>query len=109
MKQEGVTGYTVYSYKCKYDKETDKLISKEYEATSNYVKKDKIVIVVLPEETEPTTPPTVPPTTPPTDPAPTDPAPTDPAPTTPPPADTPTEPDADTISNPDPTEGGENP
>ena len=104
VKQEGVTGYTVYSYKCKYDKETDKLISKEYEATSNYVKKDKIVIVVLPEETEPTTPPTVPPTTPPTDPAP-----TDPAPTTPPPADTPTEPDADTISNPDPTEGGENP
>ena len=106
VKQEGVTGYTVYSYKCKYDKETDKLISKEYEATSNYVKKDKIVIVVLPEETEP---PTTPPTTPPTDPAPTDPAPTEPAPTTPPPADTPTEPDADTISNPDPTEGGENP
>ena len=107
VKQEGVTGYTVYTYKCKYDKETNELISKDYEATSNYVKKDTIVISVLPEETEPpTTPPTTPPTEPePTDPAPTDPAPTDPAPTDPPP----TEPDADTISDPDPTQGGENP
>ena len=63
VKQQGVTGYTVYSYKCKYDKETDKLISREYEATSNYVKKDKIVIVVIPDETEP--PATEAPTTPP--------------------------------------------
>ena len=72
VKQQPSTGFTVYSYKCKYDKETDKLISRDYEATSNYVKKDKIVIVVLPEPTEPpatdapTEPPvTTPPTTPP--------------------------------------------
>ena len=80
VKQQGVTGYTVYSYKCKYDKETDELISREYEATSNYVKKDKIVIVVIPDETEPPTteaptepPVTEAPTTPPTTPPPTDP------------------------------------
>ena len=89
VKQEGVTGYTVYSYKCKYDKETNKLISREYEATSNYVKKDKIVIVVLPEETEP---PTEAPTEPPVTEAPTTPPPTPP--TTPPE----TEPDPDGIS-----------
>ena len=45
--EKGVTGYTVYSYKCKYDKTTDKLISREYEATSNYVKKDQIVVKVI--------------------------------------------------------------
>ncbi len=72
VKEKGVTGYTVYTYKCKYDKETNKLISRDYEATSNYVKKDKIVIVVLKDETEPpketedTTPP--PSTNSPTDP-----------------------------------------
>ena len=65
VKQEGVTGYTVYSYKCKYDKETGKLISRDYEATSSYVKKDKIVIVVIPDPTEPpaTEAPTEPPAT----------------------------------------------
>ena len=89
VKQEGVTGYTVYSYKCKYDKETNKLISREYEATSNYVKKDKIVIVVLPEETEP---PTEAPTEPPVTEAPTTP------PTTPPTPPPETEPDPDGIS-----------
>ena len=79
VKQQPVTGYTVYSYKCKYDKETNELISREYEATSNYVKKDKIVIVVIPDATEPpateapATPPTTPATPPETDPAPTDP------------------------------------
>ena len=85
VKQEGVKGYTVYSYKCKYDKQTNELISREYEATSNYVKKDKIIIVVIPDETEPpeTEAPTEPPatdapTTPPTTPPETDPAPTEP-------------------------------
>jgi hypothetical protein len=83
VKQQPITGYTVYSYKCKYDKETDKLISRDYEATSNYVKKDKIIIVVIPDATEPpaTEAPTVPPAVP-TDPpvVPTDPpvVPTDP-------------------------------
>jgi hypothetical protein len=95
VKQQPTTGYTVYSYKCKYDKETDKLISRDYEATSSYVKKDKIVIVVIPEATEPpaTEAPTTPPTTPPT----TDPPATQP-PATDPPAPTPTEPDPDGIS-----------
>ena len=86
--QEGVTGYTVYTYKCKYDKQTDKLISREYEATSNYVKKDKIVIVVIPDATEP-----------PTTEAPTQPPVTE-APTTPPTTPPETEPDPDGISEP---------
>ncbi len=102
VKQQPVTGYTVYSYKCKYDKETDELISRDYEATSNYVKKDKIVIVVVPEETEPpateepTVPPTEEPTTlPPTDPPVTEPPATDPPVTEPPATEPPaTEPPA---------------
>lgn len=87
VKQQGVTGYTVYSYKCKYDKETDELISREYEATSNYVKKDKIVIVVIPDETEPPTEkPTEPPVTEPpaTQPPATEPPATEPPATNPP-------------------------
>ena len=97
VKQQPSTGYTVYSYKCKYDKETNQLISRDYEATSNYVKKDKIIIVVIPDETEPPT--TEAPTTPPTTETPTTPPETDPTPTTPPETDpAPTEPDADGIS-----------
>ena len=98
--QQGITGYTVYSYKCKYDKETGKLISRDYEATSNYVCKDKIVVKIIAEPTDPTTPPTEPPaTTPPTtDPPATDPPATTPPATDPPPQDPPaTEPDSDTI------------
>ncbi len=60
--QTGVTGYTVYSYKCKYDKQTNSLISREYEATSNYVKRDKIVIVLI-DDTPTTTEAPVPETT----------------------------------------------
>lgn len=92
VKQQPITGYTVYSYKCKYDKETDELISRDYEATSNYVKKDKIVIVVTPEPTEPpaTQAPTTPPTTPPATEAPT-PPPTDPPATNPPAAESDTD------------------
>ena len=87
VKQQGSTGYTVYSYKCKYDKETNELISRDYEATSNYVKKDKIVIVVIAEETTP----------------PTTEAPTDPPATQPPETDPPvTEPDTDGISETNP-------
>ena len=103
VKQQPITGYTVYSYKCKYDKETDELISRDYEATSNYVKKDKIVIKVTKAPTEPTV--TEPPTTqPPTEPAVTEPPTTQPPAATEPPAtDAPpaepevTEPDSDTI------------
>ena len=95
VKQQPVTGYTVYSYKCKYDKETDKLISKDYEATSNYVKKDKIVIVVIPDETEP-----------PATEAPTDPPASNPPSTPPETNPLPTDPDTDGISE---TEGEETP
>ena len=103
VKQQPITGYTVYSYKCKYDKETDELISRDYEATSNYAKKDKIVIKVTKAPTEPTV--TEPPTTqPPTEPAVTEPPTTQPPAATEPPAtDAPpaepevTEPDSDGI------------
>ena len=120
VKQQGVTGYTVYSYKCKYDKETDELISRDYEATSNYVKKDKIVIVVESEETDPpateapTTPPTEEPTTPPATEAPaTEPPATQPPATEPPATEAPateppmTEPDPDTISDTQPDSDSE--
>ena len=114
VKQQPVTGYTVYSYKCKYDKETDALISRDYEATSNYVKKDKIVVVITADATEPpaTEAPTDPPATQPpaTDPPATQPPATDPPATQPPATDPPappatdapvtpvTEPDAEGIS-----------
>ena len=84
------TGYTVQTYKCKYDKETDELISREKEAYSNYSKRDKVVYKIKDkvEETKPTEPK-------PTEPAPTDPKPTEPVPETTEPAPTepaPTEP-----------------
>lgn len=53
------TGYTVQSYKCKYDKQTDALISREKEAYSVYSKRDKVVYKVIketPKETTPTEP-----------------------------------------------------
>ena len=91
------TGYTVQTYKLKYSKETDELISREKEAYSAYSKSDKVVYKVITDETtEPTDPtPTEPkPTEPkPTEPAPTEPKPTEPAPTEPKPTEpAPTEP-----------------
>ena len=68
------TGYTADTYKYKYSKATDELISKEFEAHSEYARRDKVVAVVQ-QATEP----------PVTDPPPTDPPETDP------PADPPTE------------------
>ena len=56
--QTAYTGRTVKSYRQKYDKATDKLISSEYEATSRYKSRDKIIARV-----EPKPQPTVPPTT----------------------------------------------
>ena len=56
--QTAYTGRTVKSYRQKFDKETDKLISSEYEATSRYKSRDKIIARV-----EPKPQPTVPPTT----------------------------------------------
>lgn len=43
---EPYTGYDIKTYRCRYDKETDELISKEYEATSNYRKRDAVVCVI---------------------------------------------------------------
>ena len=70
--QTPYTGFKVKTYKCKYDKETNKLISREVEATSIYKKRDKIVVAIEnpatePPETEAPTTPTDPPepTTPP--------------------------------------------
>ena len=115
--EPGVVGYTVYTYKCKYDKETDKLISRTFEAVSNYVCRNKVVVKVNSLETEPTEPPTegtTPPgtegegTTPPEGGSDTPPENqgTTPPPAVDPPAEEPpvTEPDADGIS-----EGGETP
>ena len=87
VKTSPYTGYTIQTYKLKYSKDTDELISREKEAYSVYSKRDKVVYKIVEEEEEPQ--PTDPaPTDPaPTDPAPTDPAPTDPAPTDPAPTD----------------------
>lgn len=41
------TGYTVQTYKCKYDKETDALISREKEAYSVYNKRDRVVAKIV--------------------------------------------------------------
>ena len=75
------TGYTVKTYKLKYDKETDALISREFDRTSTYKYRNKQIASIIKKE-EPTTPPTEATTPPATEaPAPTDPpapAPTDP-------------------------------
>ena len=53
--QNGTTGIYARSYKCKYDKETGELISRDFEARSHYPKADKIVVkIVEPEESKPT-------------------------------------------------------
>ncbi len=80
------TGYEGNTYKCKYDKETNKRISRELEAYSFYTKRDKQILVdkLSTDKTpEPTTKPTDPP------------APTDPPETTDPPAPTEPEPTED--------------
>ncbi len=51
------TGYKVTSYRCKYDKETGKLISKEKEASSSYRKVDKVICKIVPDPNAPTQPP----------------------------------------------------
>lgn len=50
------TGYSVKSYKNKYDKETKELISSTLEATSNYSKRDEVIVKIVtdaPAETPP--------------------------------------------------------
>lgn len=111
--QTAYRGYTVKTYKCKYDKETDELISREYDRTSVYKKRDKIIARLV-ESTDPTEPeateppateapdPTEPPATEapkPTDPPATDPPATNP-PATDPPAPTPTDPPAPAPTDP---------
>ena len=80
--QTAYTGRTVKSYRQKYDKATEKLISSTYEATSRYKSRDKIIARVEPKPTEP--PETVP---------------------TPTPAPIPTEPPATTALAPNPNNG----
>lgn len=59
--QEGTTGYTVKTYKCKYSNQTNKLLSRDYTATSQYTTVNRIVArVTQPETVPPTQPPTEP-------------------------------------------------
>lgn len=54
--QKGTTGYYVKTYKLKYDKETNALISREFETNSQYKTVNRIVArVAAPEETTPPT------------------------------------------------------
>ncbi len=73
------TGYKVVTYRCKYDKKTDELISKEQETMNHYNKRDYVICKIVTEETVPPT--TVPPTEPTTPPV-TDPPETEPTETT---------------------------
>ena len=105
-----IWGSKVQSYRCKYSKADDKLISKTKEAISVYSKKDKETVRITDLPTQaPTEAPTVAPTTP-TEPSvtPTEPpAPTDPpAPTTPPATEppAPTTPPATEPPTPTPTD-----
>lgn len=51
-----VVGYGVDTYRCKYSKATGELISREYEAYSDYDHRDmEICKIVYPEETQPVT------------------------------------------------------
>lgn len=79
VKTTAYTGYTVQTYKLKYSKDTDELISREKEAYSDYSKRDKVVYKIKAQATEPTTEPTTTPTEPTTEP--TTPPTTEPAPT----------------------------
>lgn len=54
------TGYLVKTYSCKYNKETNELISRDYVATSKYNKRDKVVCKIEQPETPPATDPTAP-------------------------------------------------
>ena len=88
------TGYKVTTYKCRYSKETNKLIERVFEAESIYDSRDQVTVKILynEPETEPTEP--LEPSEP-TDPEPTDPTPTEPS------NPDPSEPDS---SEPDPSE-----
>lgn len=49
------TGYKITTYKCKYDKQTKELISRDKEVTSIYSKRDQVICKIVEPETEPPT------------------------------------------------------
>lgn len=55
--RKGVTGYSVKTYKLKYDKQTDSLISRDFVANTRYKTIDQVIARVEPEPTEVTTEP----------------------------------------------------
>lgn len=93
--QTAYSGYTIKTYRNKYDKATDKLISSELEATSVFKSRNQIVVELVKEETEPSE--TTTPTTAPTE------APTTAPPSTEPPTTPSTEPSTEAPTEP-PTE-----
>ncbi len=95
----GTTGAVSKSYRNKYDKQTNELISSTLENHDSYYVDERVVVKIIPSE-KPTEAPTDAPTAPPTD-APTD-TPTN-APT-----DTPTEPEEDIIDPPGDNIGEDN-
>lgn len=90
MIQSSYKGYTVRTYKLKYDKETKELISRDVDRVSKYKKRDKIIAkIIYPTET-----PTDPPAPKPTDPPVVTPTPTPTVPPAPPATSAPTPPPA---------------
>ena len=111
--EEGTTGYTVKTYKLKYNNQNNELISRDFEATSQYKMVKKVVARVKVEETtQPTEETTVPTTAPTETTAPSTPLTetTKPTESTPPPTETsaPTESAPPTESTAAPAEEGEN-
>lgn len=105
--QTAYRGYTVKTYKCKYSKTTDELIAREFDQTSKYKKRDKIIAKIIKETEPPTEAPDEPEDPKPTEPEkpkPTDPPATEPPATSPPATDPPappaTEPPAPPATNP---------
>ena len=85
--QTSYRGYWVNTYKCKYDKETDELIVREFDRQSTYKKRDKIIAKIVKETEAPTEAPATTPTV--TEPAATNPPETQAPETTPPATDPP--------------------
>lgn len=52
---EPYTGYDIKTYRCRYEKETNKLISKDLEATSNYRKRDGVICKIEGNSSSPST------------------------------------------------------
>ncbi len=46
------TGYSVYTYRCKYDKETGELISRDYEDFSEYWERNEVIVKIIEKPTE---------------------------------------------------------